>query len=179
MISIWLSRQASTLSLAWIIILSILSISYILTNKEEVLIPKEAIRFRIIANSNNIKDQAIKQEIKNELKEAIIPEIEQANNIEQTRRNIINSIPLIEDKLNNYNIDYNISFGNNYFPLKEYKGITYKEGNYESLVITIGNGLGDNYWCVLYPPLCLIEDNNTSNIEYKSLVKEIITKYKP
>ena len=162
-----------------IIILSILSISYILTNKEEVLIPKEAIRFRIIANSNNIKDQAIKQEIKNELKEAIIPEIEQANNIEQTRRNIINSIPLIEDKLNNYNIDYNISFGNNYFPLKEYKGITYKEGNYESLVITIGNGLGDNYWCVLYPPLCLIEDNNTSNIEYKSLVKEIITKYKP
>ena len=162
-----------------IIILSILSISYILTNKEEVLIPKEAIRFRIIANSNNIKDQAIKQEIKNELKEAIIPEIEQANNIEQTRRNIINSIPLIEDKLNNYNIDYNISFGNNYFPLKEYKGITYKEGNYESLVITIGNGLGDNYWCVLYPPLCLIEDNNKSNIEYKSLVKEIITKYKP
>ena len=148
-------------------------------NKEEVLIPKDSIRFRIIANSNNIKDQSLKQSIKNELKETIIPKIEQTTSINNTRNIIKESIPLIEEKLNGYNIDYNISFGNNFFPTKSYKGITYPEGNYESLVITIGKGLGDNYWCVLYPPLCLVEETNNSNIEYKSLVKEIINKYKP
>ena len=52
--------------------------------------------------------------------------------------------------------------------------VEYKEGNYESLVITLGDGLGENYWCVLYPPLCLVEQNNTSDIEYKSIISEIL-----
>ena len=67
----------------------------------------------------------------------------------------------------------------NYFPKKEYDGVVYPDGNYESLVITIGDGLGDNWWCVLFPPLCLLdaEDNNTGNIEYKSYVKEVIEKF--
>ena len=66
-----------------------------------------------------------------------------------------------------------------YFPKKKYKGITYKEGNYESLVITLGEGAGDNFWCVLFPPLCLIEADETSNdnVEYKFFVKELIDKY--
>lgn len=147
--------------------------------EEEVLIPKESIRLRIIANSNNLKDQSLKQIIKKDLKETVIPKIEQTKSINNTRELINDAIPIIEKKLNNYDVKYNISFGNNYFPTKIYKGITYPEGNYESLVITIGEGLGDNYWCVLYPPLCLVEETSNNNIEYKSLVKEIITKYKP
>ena len=66
----------------------------------------------------------------------------------------------------------------NYFPEKEYKGTIYKEGKYESLVITLGNGQGNNFWCVLFPPLCLLdEEDETTNVEYTSLVKEIIDKY--
>ena len=62
-----------------------------------------------------------------------------------------------------------------YFPKKEYKGVEYNEGNYESLVITLGEGKGDNWWCVLFPPLCLIDaEEQTSDVEYKFLVKEII-----
>ncbi|MBO5530582.1 MAG: stage II sporulation protein R [Bacilli bacterium] len=57
--------------------------------------------------------------------------------------------------------------------------MTYKEGNYESLVVTLGEGKGDNFWCVLFPPLCLLEaeDNSSSEIEYKFFVKELIDKY--
>ena len=161
-----------------IIILSIISLIYITNNKEEVLIPNESIRFRIIANSNNLQDQALKMNIKDKLIKRIIPFIEESKTINESRNNINKSIPLIKEELDSYEIPYNISFGNNYFPTKEYKGIEYPKGNYESLVITLGNGLGDNYWCVLYPPLCLVEENN-NNIEYKSLVKEIINKYKP
>ena len=88
---------------------------------------------------------------------------------------------IVNDKLKDigYNKKYTINYGYNYFPKKKYKGITYKEGNYESLVITLGEGAGDNFWCVLFPPLCLIEADETSNdnVEYKFFVKELIDKY--
>ena len=61
----------------------------------------------------------------------------------------------------------------------EYKGVIYEEGDYESLVITLGDGLGDNFWCVLFPPLCLLEaeETDTDEFEYTSFIKEIIDKY--
>ena len=51
--------------------------------------------------------------------------------------------------------------------------------NYESLVITIGKGEGENFWCVLFPPLCLIEaeEENISEVKYTSFIQEIINKY--
>ena len=54
------------------------------------------------------------------------------------------------------------------------KGIEYDEGYYESLLITLGEGKGDNWWCVLFPPLCLIEAEESTEVEYKSFIKEII-----
>ena len=68
----------------------------------------------------------------------------------------------------------------NYFPEKKYKGTVYKEGEYESLVVTLGDGLGANFWCVLFPPLCLLDaedEEQLSNVEYKSFIKELIDKY--
>ena len=65
----------------------------------------------------------------------------------------------------------------NYFPEKEYKGIYYEEGEYESLVITLGNGIGENFWCILFPPLCLVDEEETTDIEYTSIIKELINKY--
>ena len=66
------------------------------------------------------------------------------------------------------------------FPEKEYKGVVYDEGYYESLLVTLGEGKGDNFWCVLFPPLCLMEaeeTDDTTEVEYKSFIKEIIEKY--
>ena len=88
---------------------------------------------------------------------------------------------VIEKTIENepYNNTYNINYGTNHFPEKEYKGVIYQEGDYESLVITLGEGLGDNFWCVLFPPLCLLEaeDTETDKVEYTSFIKEIIDKY--
>ena len=77
------------------------------------------------------------------------------------------------------NDDYDINYGINHFPKKVYKGVIYPEGDYESLVVTLGNGLGKNFWCVLFPPLCLLEgeENNQKDVEYKFFVKELINKY--
>ena len=80
--------------------------------------------------------------------------------------------------LNNYQVQYDISYGDNFFPSKTYKGIKYPAGYYNSLVITLGQGLGENFWCVMYPPLCLIDENkNSTDIEYKSYVKDVLLKY--
>ena len=113
-----------------------------------------------------------------DLEQNIIPNIETANNIKESKDLINNNIPLINNTLSKYTDNYNISFGENYFPVKEYNGVLYDEGEYESLVITLGQGSGENFWCVLFPPLCLLEaeESTKDEIEYKSLVKEIIDK---
>lgn len=152
----------------------------VLVNKSEtkVLIPDNAIRFRIIANSNKLEDQTQKLEIKEELEPVIANILSTSNSIDETRKEIKNNMYEVKDILNKYDTNYKINYGYNYFPEKNYKGVTYKAGNYESLVVTLGDGLGDNWWCVLFPPLCLLEANEEDydDITYTSYIKELIDK---
>lgn len=153
----------------------------ILVNKKEtkVLIPEDAIRFRIIANSNKIEDQTQKLEIKKELEPVITNILSTSNSLDETRKEIKNNMYEVKTILNKYDTEYKINYGLNYFPEKNYKGVTYKSGEYESLVVTLGDGLGDNWWCVLFPPLCLLEasEDDYDDITYTSYIKELIDKY--
>lgn len=153
----------------------------ILVNKKEtkVLIPKEAIRFRIIANSNKLEDQTQKLEIKKELEPVIANILSTSNSLDETRKEIKNNMYEVKNILNKYDTDYKLNYGYNYFPEKNYKGVTYKAGEYESLVVTLGDGLGDNWWCVLFPPLCLLEasEEDYDDVTYTSYIKELIDKY--
>lgn len=162
-----------------IIILALL-IMVIIISKKEYNLTEDAIRFRVIANSNSSKDILIKQIVVNELSKILF---KKNNNIEDMREEIINNIENIQDTIdtifikNNYNLPYNINYGLNYFPEKEYNGKKFKEGNYESLVIEIGESKGNNYWCILYPPLCMVDDNfDNKEIKYKFKVAEILEK---
>lgn len=158
------------------IIVSILS----LNKQEQVKIPKESIRFRVIANSNTEEDQKLKKQIVNKLSKEL-KDTNNLNNIEDTRGYIKKEIPLFTDivdktlKENNSSKKFHINYGKNYFPEKNYKGVLYEAGEYESLVITLGEGSGKNFWCVLFPPLCFMEEKK--DVEYKSMIKEIIEKY--
>lgn len=167
-----------------IIILTIIVLTLCNNKKNTIKIPNESIRFRVIANSNDEIDQEIKKELtKNVIKE--LKNINYVSNLDENKKMIKNSLPKLERVLNSSNIikneeiKYKIEFGKNYFPKKEYKGVIYEEGEYDSLVITLGKGTGDNFWCVLFPPLCLLEgeSTNTKNVEYTSYIKEIINKY--
>ena len=153
----------------------------ILVNKKEtkVLIPEDAIRFRIIANSNKIEDQTQKLEIKKELEPVITNILSTSNSLDETRKEIKNNMYEVKNILNKYDTEDKINYGLNYFPEKNYKGVTYKSGEYESLVVTLGDGLGDNWWCVLFPPLCLLEASREDydDITYTSYIKELIDKY--
>lgn len=146
-------------------------------------IPKEAIRVRVIANSNDEYDQEVKMNVKDIVTSDMYNLMSNVDNIESARESITNNIPTLSKDIDkylkgiNYNTHYDINFGYNYFPKKIYKGVEYKEGMYESLVVTLGNGEGNNWWCVLFPPICMIEAEESTDVEYTTMVKEIMNKY--
>lgn len=169
------------------ITLILISIFYLTTSNilaQNLTIPEDAIRVRVIPNSNEEYDQKIKANVKDELSVEmynLLKDVKTSQNakeiIEQNLEEIKKSVSKTLQK-ENYNKDFKVNFGYNYFPEKKYKGVTYEEGYYESLLVTLGEGKGDNWWCVLFPPLCLIEaDESQKDIEYKSLIKEILDKY--
>lgn len=163
-----------------IIFLFIISLVVIFTKKEEdIIIPNNAIRFRVIANSNTVEDQQEKLIIKEKIEKEIYNLISNASNTNEVRNLINENMETIEDIVKSYNTPYNINYGLNHFPTKNYKGIMYQAGDYESLVITLGEGMGQNFWCVLFPPLCLLdnEESDVSEVEYQSYVKKILNKF--
>ena len=142
---------------------------------DEIIIPTDAIRVRIIANSNSIEDLYQKKKLKDSIKDELYSLVKDASSFDEANNNIKNGLNIIKKLINEKNIEAEIDYGLNYFPKKTYKGVVYPEGEYQSLVITLGSGLGDNWWCVLYPPLCMINENsNTDDVEYKLLVKELL-----
>lgn len=153
------------------------------TNAEEnYIIPAEAVRLRIVANSNSVEDQYVKNEVKKELEQELVKTVK-TRNIEEARLSIKNNLDKYKEAVtrtlekNNYKKEFTINYGNNYFPEKTYKGVTYPAGEYESLLINIGDAKGNNWWCVLFPPLCNLEVEENTTVEYKFLIKEIVKKY--
>ena len=149
------------------------------------IIPDDAIRIRVIANSNSDYDQKIKLKVKETLEYDMYNILKNTTDLEEARELINNNLDQVENNIDktlhkeNYKLPFNVNFGLNYFPKKEFKGITYDEGYYESVVVTLGEGLGDNWWCVLFPPLCMLEaeETDTTDVEYTTLVKTIMDKY--
>lgn len=169
-----------------IIIILAIVVSILSLNKEEkVIIPKDSIRFRVIANSNDEKDQTLKKKVVTNLNKNISNITQSSKNLLSSRQNVKNAIPIFSEivektlKEQESMETYKINYGMNYFPKKEYKGVVYEEGDYESLVVTLGSGMGENFWCVLFPPLCLLEaeEEETETVEYTSFIKEVIDKY--
>lgn len=163
----------------------IMSILYKKVNASEVVIPDSAIRVRVIANSNSLYDQNIKLKVTDYIENYLQVLLIDCDSIEDARDVIKNSIDDVNNGIkelfyeNNYDYNYSINFGDNYFPNKEYKGVKYNAGYYESLVVTIGSGNGDNWWCCLFPPLCLLEadESESDDVEYKFWVKDLIDRY--
>lgn len=165
------------------ILIALVIVILLFNTEEKVIIPKEAIRFRVIANSNTNEDQTLKKEVSSAIKKDFL-DIALNSTKESIKKDIAKNIPklnlIVENVLikNNSKDKYNINYGINYFPKKEYKGVTYPAGEYESLVVTLGDGLGENFWCVLFPPLCMIDtEEYIEEVEYKSFIKESIEKY--
>ena len=148
--------------------------------EKQKLIPDEAIRMRILANSNSVYDQRVKLQVKNAVEGNLYQLLNDTKGVEDAKNTIQRNLPKIDNTIKqtlqqeNYFLGYHLDFGSHYFPEKTFDGITYEEGNYDSLYITLGKGEGDNWWCVLFPPLCLLEAEESDEVEYQFFIKDMM-----
>jgi len=128
------------------------------------VIPKEAVRLRILANSDSDKDQALKRKVRDEVKAQIDGWVADLTSFEEARKVIQSHIPEIEKTVANTlkkegsKDSFQVKFSKNVkFPTKVYGNFIYPAGEYEAVLITIGEGEGANWWCVLFPPMCFLD----------------------
>ncbi|MGH1297430.1 stage II sporulation protein R [Bacillus pretiosus] len=128
------------------------------------VIPKEAVRLRILANSDSDKDQALKRKVRDEVKAQIDGWVADLTSFEEARKVIQSHIPEIEKTVANTLKQegskdlFQVKFSKNVkFPTKVYGNFIYPAGEYEAVLITIGEGEGANWWCVLFPPMCFLD----------------------
>lgn len=124
---------------------------------------QELIRFHVRANTDSRQDQALKLKVKSAVVEYLYPLLANSSSIDESRDILKGNIDAIKSVAaevvadNNYDYDIAVYFENSYFPMKSYGDITLPPGEYEAFRIDIGDARGQNWWCVLYPPLCFVD----------------------
>jgi stage II sporulation protein R len=163
---------AKSLAKLYIIILSLGTMLSLYIPKTEVaaedplVIPQEAIRLRILANSDSEGDQALKRLVRDAVNKEITEWVSELTSIEEARSLIKSRLPEIQEIAENIveeeNSDQTVkaNFGKVDFPTKLYGQFLYPAGEYEAILITLGEGDGANWWCVLFPPLCFLDFSN-------------------
>ncbi len=129
----------------------------------KMAIPKDAIRLRILANSDHADDQRVKREVRDVVNHQIegwvqdLKTAPQAKQVIQAHLGTIRS--LVKQQLIKEGLPpvYTVKLGEADFPTKLYGGTVYPAGQYQALVVTLGKGQGANWWCVLFPPLCFLD----------------------
>ena len=140
----------------------------------------EYFRIHIRANSNSAVDQNVKYLVKDEVVEYLIPLLSEAETKDEAERIINENLKNIESVADavlsangfSYKSKAYISFEE--FPTREYDDLVLEEGFYDALILALGTGEGDNWWCVVYPPFCFLETKNSENYVYISKIWEII-----
>ena len=133
---------------------------------EPSIIPNEAIRLRILANSDNEVDQKLKRLVRDVINEEITKWVEELTSVEEARNLIRTRLPEIQEiaekvvEKEGFMQTVQTDFGKVNFPTKLYGQFLYPAGEYEAILITLGDGKGANWWCVLFPPLCFLDFSN-------------------
>ncbi|MCM3741470.1 stage II sporulation protein R [Oceanobacillus luteolus] len=170
----------------FVLILIILLISYAGLNTQATdgemdyqVIPDEAIRLRILANSDQESDQQLKHIVRDRVSEEVSEWVAQIDDIEEARQLIQERLPEIEQIVGDVIVEegdsneYSVEYGKNVtFPMKLYGDYLYPAGEYEAILITLGEGNGSNWWCVLFPPLCFLDFSFGTTVEAKDAETE-------
>ena len=143
----------------------------LLNNKEH-----DYLRIHIRANSNSEYDQQIKYQVKDAVVEALKPIANNIKNKEQMievlNENVHLLTAVVDNKLRELGQNYTstVKICEEKFPTRSYEELTLGAGVYDAIIIELGSGQGDNWWCVAYPPLCFVTaDGDGESIQYKSI----------
>lgn len=165
----------------------IISIIYILnsylTAQEAYMdgIRDEIIRFHVRANSDSEEDQALKLKVRDKILKETKYLLKESKSIDETRSIMKNNLDnikyiaqkVLEDEGENYNV--NVTFGIERFPTRKYGNLVFPAGEYEALVVEIGEGKGQNWWCVMFPPLCFVDITNGTPAHVEEDLMEVLS----
>ena len=164
------------ITISCIAIALILGLSGLVGSESQV----QYLRIHIRANSNSEQDQSVKYKVKDNVVEALIPLLSQIESFEEAKCVISENFSMIEQVANQTLQDNGFSYtssamiSNEYFPTRTYENITLEEGYYDALILNLGSGEGDNWWCIVFPAFCFTQTKKSDNIVYISQIWEII-----
>ena len=146
---------------------------------------EEYIRIHIRANSNSQVDQNVKYKVKDEVVEYLSRYVSgcktkaEAYEAVKSKESELSSIATNVLRREGFTYSAKATLKKEEFPIRTYNDTTLDEGVYDALIIELGTGDGDNWWCVLFPPLCFVSSEETSehNVKYKSKILEIVGYY--
>jgi stage II sporulation protein R len=133
-------------------------------------IPQDAIRLRILANSDTPADQTVKRQVRDAVNSNITGWVAHLKTSGEAEKVIRDHMPelrqTVAQTLRRLHADstFNIKLGRADFPTKMYGTYVYPAGKYQALVISLGDGKGANWWCVLFPPLCFLDFSNSEAV---------------
>ena len=121
------------------------------------------IRFHVLANSDSPEDQELKLKVRDKVIDAMAEDLEKSKDVNETREILAANLRKIEEvakaeiERNGESYGVRASLGEHKFPTKRYGNVVFPAGIYEALRIEIGKAKGQNWWCVMFPPLCFVD----------------------
>ena len=166
-----------------IISLTALGSSGVLSNTDNTQTAgAEYLRIHIRADSNEEGAQAVKYKVRDKVVEYLTPIVAECQTKEQAIREmqlVLKDIEAVAERVlqeNGFAYGAAAALEREQFPTRVYGEYILPAGEYSALILRLGSGEGDNWWCVVYPPLCFAGDAS-ANVIYKSKIKEIIERF--
>ncbi|MBE5744943.1 MAG: stage II sporulation protein R [Clostridiales bacterium] len=143
----------------------------------------EYLRIHIRADSNESSAQAVKYAVRDDVVAYLTPTVADCNTKDEAVKNVRNQLNNVARvatatlRKNGFSYGASARLQKETFPTRVYEGYTLPAGEYTALIIELGSGKGDNWWCVVYPPLCFAAPRG-KNVVYKSKILEIIQRWR-
>jgi len=149
-----------------VLLLSVIMGSFWWNQQQQIPLQDSVLRLHVIANSDSLADQALKMEVKNRIVEVMQSEFSTAASKQEAWDRAVRNKAVIEKTARQVVADWGYSYpvkvemGEYQFPTKTYGNLVLPQGNYEAVRVVIGQGQGQNWWCVLFPPLCMVSSSD-------------------
>ncbi len=167
--------------LSIIISVTALGFSGALSAQSPTGVGAEYLRIHIRADSNDEAAQAVKYEVRDCVVEYLTPLVAEYESKREAMRGIekrLSEVERVATKVlreRGFSYSAKAALKKEEFPTRVYGEYVLPAGEYSALILSLGSGKGDNWWCVVYPPLCFT--GQTTNVIYKSKIREIIENF--